>query len=105
MHVGRKGPKGQQAGHEPAGCPHSNPHCMKKRITNTLREVILHLPTHPECCSGWARTGPKRDKVLLQQGQLKFMEVSKELEHFLYEERLKELEALRREGLVRSVLC
>lgn len=70
---------------------HSNPRCTRKSITSTLRENIPPLCSvllsHPECCSGLPRTGPKGDKELLQQGQLKFMEVSKGLEHFLYEER------------------
>lgn len=94
MDAGRKGPKGQQAGCEPAVCPCSKeapqqPSLHKEEHhQHTEGEHPSPLLSHPECCSGLPRTGPKRDKELLQQGQLKFMEVSKGLEHFSYEERL-----------------
>lgn len=61
---------------------------MRKSITSTRREAIL-----PPCSAmlNAVVCGPElgpRETELLQQGQLKFKEISKGLEHFLHEERL-----------------
>lgn len=58
---------------------HSNAHCVRKSITSTQREVILPLLSILSVVVGGPELGP-RNKELLQQGQLKFMEVCKGLE-------------------------
>jgi len=62
------------------------------------------LVSHPKCQDKSCAPQYKRDIGLLEQVQQKVMKVTKGLKHLLYEERLSEIGAFRKEGILSMLI-